>query len=319
MFLNLKRKINTTTTTQGLLNISFIAGSLILSILATLPAQAQLSCLDRKNLHSTGYLIAQNQLKVLIQDAFLPRNVKKSSEEKIRTVEQNIQSMWKSSQIKGFNVDSKTLAQLIVETSARVGVDYQILAAIVRKESGYCMFRLNKKGGDSGCMQFTSPAINELKHQFGLAGPGKYTPGVPEVLGAIVKKNFEGKAADKADKFKAWLSQDVDKMKRSLRAGTISDFDILSGAIFLKIKLAVSNGNYGLAVRNYNGSSKKVAYQKSVIGSAVKINDEYTDEAEQLCLEEHDYETEIRRNACDLTEDPVGCFNTYLQSKPNAT
>ena len=299
-----------------------IVKNLLLSVVlftTSLSTYAQMRCVDRAHLHNTGYQIAQNQMRHLTLEAFLPRNKKKSTEDRVKSVEANILTIWKKPEVAGLNANAKTLAETIVDVANKVGIDYQILAAIVRKESGYCMFRYNKKGGDSGCMQFTSPAITELKHQFGLAGKDKHSDGVPEILDGLIKKFYDGKAADAPTNFKAWLSQDIEKMKRGLRAGTILDFDILSGALFLKIKLTIANGNYGLAVRNYNGSSKKIAYQNSVMGSASKIAGGSSDLDEQLCLDNQDYENEIRKNACDLTEDPAECIKAFTRTLPNYT
>ncbi len=288
-------------------------------------AKAQLSCVDRDNLHETGYLISKNQVRHLVDDAFLSRNKRKSTFDKVKGVEANIRTIWKNSEVKGFKLNSMQLAELIVRVSERTGVDYQILAAILRKESGYCMFRLNKRGGDSGCMQFTTPALTELQHQFGFEGASKHAPGIPDVLKVLVERFFKtgaeltGAETQQMNRYTAWLKQDIDKIKRSLRSGQLAEFDVLSGAIFLKVKLAIANGNYGVAVRNYNGSKQKFAYQSSVMGNAMKISENRSSFEEQLCIERHEFEYEIRKMACDLTEDPDRCFQSFLATLPNYT
>lgn len=367
------------------MSIQKMVSVLILSSFSSM-AHAQFTCLMRESVHDTGYLIGQTQQRFLIQDAVLGRNKKKSTEEKIKSVEANIVSMWKNSEISGFKPTSKQLAETLVEVSEKIGVDHQILTAIVRKESGHCMFRFNKTGGDSGCTQMTSPALTEMRHQLGLEGSDKHSARIPEVLTALLKRYFEKKNAKGAEEFMTWLApvsmnarlanyinglsesatknelksiladasqfrnklgqwikkeqktknaaikqvaknlenilndpNDFNRIRMTLRDGSQLDYDLILGALLLKIKFAVANGNFSLAVRNYNGSSKKLAYEKSVMGSAAKVSYVFSAQEEQQCLENHEFEAEIRKFACDLTEDPVECYNSFLRSLPNST
>ncbi len=275
---------------------------------------ANLCLLDRYKVQ-TGYMASVNQIRLLQKNIPLPRNVKTLTAEKIKRVENHIVKTWKTDRIPG--ISAAELAKIIVEVSEKVGVDYQVLAAIVHKESGYCMFRLNKVGGDSGCMQFTSPALKEMKHQFGFAGELKHSSGVPEVLDHLAQSYFSSENDKRFIAFKKWWALDIEQMKTTLRGQKNHEFDVLSGGLFLKFILALANGNYGVAVRNYNGSSKKHAYQESVLKGAAKVSWDDV-EIDSSCEEELIFEGEIHKASCELTDDPEQCFNSYLQTLPNS-
>lgn len=291
---------------------SFCFSIIILITSATMAAN--LCLLDRYKVQA-GYMASVNQLRLLQKNIPLPRNIKTTTAEKIRRVQSHIAKTWKSESIPG--ISAEELAKIIVDVSEKIGVDYQVLAAIVHKESGYCMFRLNKIGGDSGCMQFTSPALKEMKHQFGFEGKLKHSPGTPEILDQLVQNYFSSETDKHFIAFKKWWAQDIEQMKSSLRGQKNHEFDILSGGLFLKFILALANGNYGVAVRNYNGSSKKFAYQESVLKGASKVSLSDT-EFDASCDEDLVFEGEIHKASCELTDDPEKCFNRYLQTLPNS-
>ena len=272
-------------------------------------------CLYSRFMVQTGYIISTNQIRILQKNLSLPRNSKTSTTEKITRVENHIIKIWKNDRIPG--IKAAELAKLIVDVSEKVGVDYQVLAAIVHKESGYCMFRLNKTGGDSGCMQFTSPALKEMKHQFGFAGEAKHAQGVPEVLNLLAQIYFSSESDARFAAFKKWWALDIKQMQSSIRGQKNYEFDILSGGLFLKFNLALANGNYNLAVRNYNGSSKKQAYQESVMGNASKVSWDQV-EIDRACEDDLSFENEIHKSSCELTDDSQSCFNSYLQTLPNS-
>ncbi len=177
----------------------------------------------------------------------------------------------------------------------------------MQKESNYCMHRLNKVGGDSGCMQFTNPAINELKHQFGFVGSDKHTSGMPEVLTYLISRYFGQNNPQRVEEFKKWFKQDIPSLKNSLRSGDQFEFEIIAGSLFIKFQLALAKGNYGIAVRNYNGSAAKLTYQESVIANSQKITDSSSQTSIEECYRKRKYEETIMKLACDLTDDPEEC------------
>jgi hypothetical protein len=298
--------------------VQFFRGlSFFLIIISVVNGVAYENCWADKYMISSGYLLSRNQISILEKNRPLNRNVKKLKADKLNAVEKSILATWSKNKSSG--ISAADLAQLIVEVSESVGVDYQILAAIIKKESNYCLFRLNKTGGDSGCMQFTSPALTEMKHQMGYAGSNKHSAGVPEALDFLARRHFSLNDPNRIDVYSKWLKSSINTIKTSLRKQANYDFDILTGALFLKFSLANANGNYGLAVRNYNGSSKKLAYQQSVIASASKVYLDADDYNVQSCQDALMYEKEIQRQACELTEEPQDCFEQFLQTLPNYT
>lgn len=285
-------------------------------LLASSSVFAQVCTRSSADLFPAGFFLNGNQVRSLVTPKPLPRNVNKPKEQQISTLEKSIQAVWKTDSVN--NTTPVQLATLIVNISEKIGVDYQILAAVAKKESYFCRVRHNKKGGDSGCMQFTTPALTELKHQFGLAGPGKYSPGTPEALFYLLGKYYEPTNKDKIEAFKEWISSDINKIKIGLRRGDSFENDLLAGALYLKFLLSLAGNNYGTAVRNYNGSKRKVAYQNSVMTGATKIDYEHVNPfSYENCLDDKHYVNEIFKNVCALEDDFGQCYEEYLLFSSN--
>lgn len=280
-------------------------------------ANAEISCLVRNEISRTGYLLSDRQMAILWNNHFLSRNKGKSVEDKIKSVEKHVVAQWKSDELPA--LQAKSLARLIVEVSEAVGIDYQILAAIIQKESGYCRFRFNATGGDSGCMQFTNPALKELKHQLGFSGADKHSSGMPEMIFALANRYYQKHDAQRFDKYKKWISLDINSLKSDLRTGSNYEFDILTGALFLKINLALAGANYGIAVRNYNGSQKKFEYQKKVLENASKVALEYFEIEELACIASEEFEIEVMKKSCELEDDATNCVKSYIRTLSSST
>lgn len=277
---------------------------------------AQVCAQYSADLRPAGFFLNASQIRRLATPSPLTRNVGKSKEHQIITLEKSIRSVWKTDSVN--NTTPNQLATLIVNISSTVGVDYQIFASVVKKESYFCQSRHNKKGGDSGCMQFTTPALTELKHQFGLAGPGKYSPGTPEALYYLLGKYYEPMNMDKIESFRDWINSDISKIKIGLRRGDSFEYDLLAGALYLKFLLSLSGNNYSTAVRNYNGSKRKFVYQNSVMAGSTKIDYEHVVRfSYEYCLDEKRYVNEIFKNACTLEVDFEQCYHEYMRTSTN--
>lgn len=243
----------------------------------------------------TAYPLEGKSFEILQSPMPLDRNKNLNVMVQIARVKKNISDNRK-------DLDAKTvegLANTIVRAAYFVGVDFSVLASIIRKESFYCMAKHNEKGGDSGCSQFTSIALLELKQQFGTAKAQALSPGVLEVLLKMAKGHF-GKSRLPA--FEAWIKSPISKQLLALRKGgfgddDIFDIDIFAGAVLLKIVLAATNGNYVEAVRRYNGSALKNEYQIDVDGWARNINFE-TNSCEEV--------KDVLEGACEVSGDQ-GC------------
>jgi hypothetical protein len=189
-------------------------------------------------------------------------------------------------------------------------VDFSILSSLVRKESNYCEDRYNNSGGDSGCVQFTTPGLTELKHQFGIAGKGKYMPGVPDILNRQASTYFAGNP-DRLKEFRRWLRLSTKDQKWLLRNRNYHDIDILAGAMLLKIYLANNSGNYTQALRQYNGSARKVSYANNVAAVSQKISYDTFD-----CQEKQAFPYEIYSTTCEINEDN-GCYMDDPNFRPD--
>lgn len=284
-----------------------LAPILLLSIpLFAVQASAQSICQPREIMYEAGWQISGPKMSVLRDSRKLDRNKGVSSSAMETRIENHINSFVKESgrDLKG--ITANKLANIIVRAADATGVDATVLTSIVKKESIFCVDRYNEGGGDSGCMQFTTVAVQELKHQFGLNGAGQHGAGVPAILKAQVMKFFAPNPSREAA-FYSWLRSSTNNMRVSLRTGSNQDIDILAGAILLKINLAVSRGNYAAALQAYNGSRAKAAYARDVQAKAMKVN--FTGD----CMDDVNFSREIYGTMCEITDDKE-CF---LNEDPN--
>lgn len=255
--------------------IKVFLGILASSISVTAMANSYTLCsrenLNRNLLVEAGFFISRNEIDILKSPRPLDRN-KNVSQEKIKErFASNIESVWKSVRKRPKDIDAVTLAGHLAKASSTVGVDFQILGSIATKESWYCADRYNESGGDSGCMQFTSAALNELKHQFGLAGSKNHSPGVPQVLKNYVSEYFKDNSPREKE-FYRWMNLSTSDMRYNLRNKNYYDIDVFAGALLLKFYLAAKNGNYYKALVQYNGSKRKLAYATDVQNKATRIS-----------------------------------------------
>lgn len=258
------------------------------------PSQAQNVCdglLAQR--HEVGFSISKKQLQILSGNQFTLRNRIATEAQKVARAKKHISSYRKEIS----EISDQKLAETIVRVALATGVDFSILSSVVRKESLYCKSRHNKGGGDSGCMQFTTAGLSELKHQFSLAGKKNHSPGVPEVLKSLVNRFYLGQQK-KADQFYTWLKAPIQTQKLALRAGKNIEGDILAGALLLKVYLSKSNGNYLMALRQYNSSAKKIAYANDALNVATKVN--LTDSE---CWEGLNFAESVVKDSCSVNED----------------
>lgn len=249
--------------------------------------------------HQAGFFLSSNKLQILKSDQPLSKNKGLSQEKMMERVGSHIRNYHQGLN----NISVKELSEIISASAIATGVDFAVLSSIVRKESIYCKDRYNNSGGDSGCMQFTSPALNELKHQFGLAGSSNHSAGVPQILTAMVDKYFH-ESPKRKEVFENWLRQDTDTQRSWLRNRDYHDIDVFAGALLLKIYLAVNNGNYREALKQYNGSSRKSAYASDVNAVATKVSLNTF-----ACHEDEDFFQQIYQISCEVSGDSE-CFMT---------
>lgn len=267
-----------------------------ISVAQTAAAQDRCS-LSQPVLHQAGFFMSGAKINILKSARPLSKNRGLSQEQMMDRVSNHVRNYHQGLG----NLTIQELSEIISASAMATGVDFAVLSSIVRKESIYCKDRYNNTGGDSGCMQFTSPALNELKHQFGLAGARNHSAGVPEVLNEMVDKYFE-KDPERKDVFKTWLRQDTDTQRSWLRNRDYHDIDIFAGALLLKVYLAVNNGNYREALKQYNGSSRKSAYASDVNAVATRVSfDTFA------CQEDEDFFLEVYETSCEVSGDE-DCF-----------
>lgn len=288
--------------------VQIILGSILFlsTQLLTAQASAQNACLPSNIMFEAGWQISGNRLGVLRSPRKLERNKAVTPVQMVTRIENHITDFLRTSGHSLQGITASSLASILVRASEATGVDPTVLTSIAKKESIFCIDRHNEGGGDSGCMQFTTVAVQELKHQFGLNGKGQHAAGVPAVLREQVSKFFRNASA-RETAFYAWLRSSTNNMRVQLRTGSNQDIDILAGAILLKINLAVAQGNYTQALQAYNGSRAKSAYARDVQAKASKVS--FTTD----CVEDVSFSREIRGTMCEITDDK----NCFVNDEPD--
>lgn len=261
-------------------------------------------CFDGAKLYDAGYTISGNKLEILAARRPFKRNMHVNDDKVIyERVLEIIKNTRPEANAQG--IKDTELADIITRASRVTGVSFAALTAVMQKESLLCQYRANLKGGgDSGCMQFTTIALEELRDQFGISG-GHKSNGVSELLTSWADDFFEGQP-ERRQAFRAWINKSTEEQRAQLRKPGDEDLDIFAGAVLLKIKLAVAEGDYIEALENYNGSSKKKSYGKDAEERAYKVglnceapSTSFADEIlERACINETAGRGEEALNTC---------------------
>ena len=140
------------------------------------------------------------------------------------------------------STDKNSLSERIVNISDEYGVKPVYIASIVKKESHFCE-NVNK-GAGKGLMQVTEIAVKDMYLR-----PKLYHSGLNKI---------KEKYPTHQSLFKAIQSDS----ELNLRVGIIA---------FLQ-RLEKAKGNVKIALQNYNGSSRKIAYANDVMKDIAKYN-----------------------------------------------
>ena len=258
-------------------------------------------------MHDVGFFLSSNEVEILKKAKPQNKNKDIGQSQAKEKIEKSISRT--RPELSG--ISNSNLAGLIAKASFAVGIDFQMLSSIVKKESLYCKLRHNKIGGDSGCTQFTSAALKELKHQF--SGDSKLrAAAVPSIMKGFVSKYFAGQP-EREKKFYSWLGSDYSNMKAAMRT-TNYDIDVLAGALLLKFYLAVNDGNYYRALVQYNGNNsmhkKSKKRFKYLYADTVQAYSQLISIDNSVCLEAVSKTNELINDTCSLEENPDDCFIT---------
>ncbi len=262
---------------------------------------AQLVC-EGVNQHDIAYHITNSQVTILTSNRTEARNMGVSKAEQQKRVERRVKAY--HSGVNGYSTSD--IADLVVWAASCTGNDFTYLAGVLETESRYCRNRHNTGGGDSGCGQFTTPAIKELKSQMRLPGQQAKNNAVKAVTDGLHKmaKDCFAQAGDskRYNDFIALFSKSSSDLQKSLRAGKDLDLDILGSAIYLKLMVALAGGyvvpgNQPGGIARYNGGGNK-HYVTEVTGAMQKVD--------FMCYEDI-YTEDIQSLACQLSNDPDQC------------
>jgi len=271
----------------------------------------------KNNMIDAGFFLTGNQQAILKSDKTLEKNKKVTREAMNERIAKAIQKA--GAKLNG--ITKEELAKKIAQASIAVGVDFQQLSSMIRKESTFCTDRVNQSSGASGCTQFTTIALQELKDQFS-DNKKVRSPGATAIMKGFVTQFFAGKPNREAAFYK-WLGSSKANMQVALRGSSNYDIDILSGAMLFKIYLSKAGGNYYSALVQYNGDNtrvgkkKKTQYKYVYAGEIQASANLISNDEQGTCIEAVSTTNEMIEQTCDLfQEDQYRCFEDKDLSPP---
>ncbi len=281
---------------------------LIICTLLTTPAQAEKLYCGFANVYNAAWSFSANAQARFVRNYTEPRNANVSQSQKEVRVLRVINKYHRG--LSGIITD-EALAKLIVWAADCTGHDFTYLAALVEQESSMCKVRLSTSGGgDSGCGQFTSPAINVIKNQMRLPGKkdGAANPRAKELMEQMVHRCHNSyplksnkSAATRTQEFIHLMSQSKSHIKGVFRNGSQISQDLIATSIFLKFLVArtggyIVPGSSPGALASYNGKS---AYANWVRNKANKVD--------LICTNDR-AELEMGASACMMSDNPDACL-----------
>lgn len=310
---------------------SFVVAATIAAVFVTQNSYANSSLYDycsvenyvRMNTQQAGFYFTKQKTTILRANRPLEKNKNVTPAQ----AEQRILKAIGKARKKIDSITDERLARLIMNASVSVGVDFTQLTGMIHKETHFCRERLNTAGsGASGCTQFTTIALQELKDQFAAVGmnskgKSKHTrsPEAEAVLKGFVKNYFSLQPDPKRiNNFYAWINSSISNMQASFRGRGNFDIDILAGALLLKINLANAGGNYYKALVMYNGDNTRTgkgknrgAYKYKYAAGAQANASQVSFVDDMVACQEAVLEANFDIDqTCDLfEEDPMDCTN----------
>ena len=267
-----------------------------------------LTCYDNK-IYRSGTSTTPKEAKRMLTDASFPENRKLASAEKIRRVKAHINKTVMHKRPKGISIEN--LAHLIVEISDCSGHDFSIFAGLLKKESTYCLEKLNKsskKSTASGCGQMTIWPVREFKNHLRL--PGWTKAGDPDAKEAILTL-INRCIPDRKQDFMELFSLTPSDVKAYLRNSDDYEMDLFVSALYLKFQYGQRGFYYNPhsrapgALSEYGEGS---GYAGLIDGFAQDVRN-----SNQICFDETKSLKEIEETSCELSEDLKACALTTNQ------
>lgn len=279
---------------------------LLLGLSLTSQAAAEkIVCVDA-NLIKVAKPMGAAKAQRMLRNAELPGNQKVPRREKIRKVHDHMVVTHDRKSLP--DISREDLSELIVDMSKCTGHDFSMLAGLYKKESTYCLEKLNKssrKSTASGCGQTTVWPIREFKNHLVL--PGRTKGGDPAAKASImelVRRCIPNRTQD----FIALLSEHEETVKAYLRNSGDYEMDIFLSALYLKYLYGHQGFYYNAgtktpgALSKYGEGGKYASLVNSFAGQVQRSN--------LICYDENEYLKEIEETSCELSEDPAACSLT---------
>lgn len=262
-----------------------------------------------------GYRLNDSKVAKFNKDMRSSLQKEMSTDEKVRRITEAIKR--KHDGTGGYTPEQ--IAKTIVWAADCTGNNLKFWSAMIMHESSFCGDRLNERGGDAGCGQFTSIAIKELQHQLQVpTAGGSGSSGARDAMRDMVKSCYstyggwtDGSVAKGGyDNYMSFMNRPIGDFNRGraepFARGTIKEAlknaramhaGLLSSALLLKFYVGLQGGytvpgsGWG-GIAKYNGGGVKDYY------SRIKGEFQYLPVSQSCVADE--YTAQVMQKSCEM-------------------
>jgi hypothetical protein len=252
-------------------------------------SQSSECLMDDFSNQEVGYQMNNQRIQNLTRNLWLKSSLALEKEEILRRIE---------SYMEKHNPEAeKKLSPIILRASKATLIDPFIFTSLIKSESTFNP-QAKSRTGALGLTQMTTIAFSELRNQLGVGDP-TFNARARDYFVAMIEAFFQNKAL--AEDYIRFVESTKNSSQMSLLTKNVR-YSLLSGALLLKINLALSGGNYRRALEAYNGSHDKVPYASRILDSSQKGFQPVS----LRCMNTK-YSTPIVADTCEITGDSQFC------------
>lgn len=237
-----------------------------------------------------GYSFGPARQRILVEDLSLEKTQTLSDEEIIQKIRNSIVTHNR-------NADPN-LAQDIFKAARSFGIDPFIFTSLVKYESTFKIDSVSDEGA-RGLTQLTGWAFAEMRNQLDLGDDPKFKSRIRDELVAMIETYFGN--PQETQKFLEFIAASANR-KNTLEVLQNTDYALVTGAMYLKLMLAINGGDYRKGLEAYNGESTKARYAQRILNST-------NDKLQPVALVCHglEYSNSVLAESCQMSGDSRLC------------
>ncbi len=272
----------------------------IITFLSASLALAGMVCLDHQVVN-TATPINQREANRMLASAAFAENRGITRHEKAQRVARSLAVTRPELN----DISDSELSELIVDIAQCTGNDFSVFAGLIKKESTYCMEKLNQSSSASsasGCGQITIWPVREFKDHLQLPGRrgASYEP-ARVALESLIDRCL----GDRQDDFYELFTHSPNEVKAYLRSQGDYQMDLFVSALYLKYQY----GRTGFYYDPHTSAPGALSLygEGAHYASAVSRFANGVQRSSQVCFDDSEYIKDIERTSCELSEDSAAC------------